>query len=302
MKFNIDQYKELVQHRCFSFDDKQQDIFIKYLESVLIESNFKTTIDKYGNLIAERNVSNSAYIPLIMAHVDINQSDENVPLLVRINDWIFGFDNKTGTTVGVGHDDKAGIYFALQVAKTDLDCKIIFTKDEEVGCVGTSCLSRSHFKNISFAVQLDRRGSSDVSQYTNGVNTVSKAFKENTKTTLKKYGMKYVNCVYTDVGAIKAVHKVDFCCINVSCGYYNEHSNKETLNIGEFTNSMNFAYEMLVLFGSTHQRFVNKEKKPYEFKYVKRSSWKDIIDDVSVDEYDNLEAMDTRVRKGYIGK
>lgn len=278
MKFNVKEYNKLVQYRCFSFDDKAQDQFINYLQTVLINHNFRTTVDLYGNLIAERNVGNNDFIPLIIAHVDINQQDDATPMLVRINDWLFGFDDATGTSIGVGHDDKAGIYFALQVAKTKLDCKIIFTKDEEVGCVGTSYLEKIHFKNISFAVQLDRRGSSDVSQYTNGVNVVSKAFKENTKATLTKFGMKYVDCVYTDVGALKSVHKVDFCCINVSCGYYNEHSNKETLNIQQFTNSMQFAYEMLVLFGGSHQKHVNKVGKPtanFGWRNSKMTDWYD---------------------------
>jgi len=296
MKFNINEYSDLVQYRCFSFDDKQQDLFIKYLQGLLIDRNFRTTIDSYGNLIAERNVNNDPFIPLIIAHVDINQHDAAVPKLLRVNDWLIGFSTKTGTTVGVGHDDKAGIYFALQVAKTDLDCKIIFTKDEEVGCVGTSCLDKSHFKNISFAIQLDRRGSSDVSQYTNGVTVVSKEFKENSKPLLDIFGFKYVNCVYTDVGALKSVHKVDFCCMNVSCGYYNEHSNDETLNIPQFINSMEFAYEMLVAFGKDHQRHVVKVRKDKPVKWRNKNfDWETFYSDYKSGPYsDNYKKGDPK--------
>lgn len=264
MKFNLNEYRELVNFRTLSSMKLEQDMFIFYLESLLIKQGFWTEIDEYGNMYAERGKSKLK--PLIIAHVDINQRSKETPELIRVKDWLIGISVKKGTQIGCGHDDKAGIYFALQVAKTEIDCKIIFTKDEEIGCLGAKAIPKSWLENISFAIQLDRRGSSDVSKFTNGVTTVSKSFIKKSKDTLKAYGMKYENCIYTDVGELKAFHEVDFCCINVSCGYYNEHTDSETLNISELENSMSFGLEMLILFGYDHQHH-KAEARTYKYGY-----------------------------------
>lgn len=267
MKFNLTDYKELCEFRCFSYSSEQDD-FLNYLNYTLQYYNFETKKDRYGNLIANRGISE--FKPLIIAHVDINQQDETTPEVIRVNDWIIGINPRTGEQAGIGHDDKAGIYFALQIAKIqEIDCKIIFVKDEEVGCLGTNQLSKKDLKGISFAIQLDRKGHSDVSKYTNGVNTVSNEFMSKTKPTLKKYGMKFVNTIYTDVGALKADHNVNFCCINVSAGYYNEHRDNEKLHIKQLENCMLFGLDMILLYGTSLQ--LHKYERPAPVKYSKSS-------------------------------
>lgn len=261
---NLEKYNELVKFRSISYS-KEQDYLILYLKEYLKNLKFDTYIDVYGNLIAERGKGSR---PLIIAHVDINQESEYIPSLIRINDYLIGFFE--GEQIGVGHDDKVGIYFALKFAEeTNKPLTIIFTKDEEVGCIGTLNLSYD-FRDINLAVQLDRRGASDISDYTNGVSTVSKQFKEICKPYLKEHNFKFTRTIYTDVGELKASHKVNFCCVNISCGYYNEHSNQEFLKISEFNNSYNFASKLLINLG--HEKQEHKfEQETFMNTYFKKS-------------------------------
>lgn len=251
---NLEKYNELVKFRSISFS-VAQDYLIIYLQDYLKKLKFDTYIDLYGNLIAERGKGNK---PLIIAHVDINQDNEYIPTLVRINDYLIGFFE--GMQMGVGHDDKVGIYFALKfAAETNVPLCIIFTKDEEVGCIGTLNLNYD-FSNINLAVQLDRRGNSDISEYTNGVEVVSTEFKKLCKPYLKDHNFKFTRTIYTDVGELKSSHKVDFCCVNISCGYYNEHTNNEYLKITEFNNSYIFASKLLTNLGNKKQYHKYEDK------------------------------------------
>lgn len=257
---NLKLYNELVKYRSLSYSD-EQDFLLMFLNEQLKNMNFETYFDEYGNLIAERG---QGVKPLIIAHADINQRSEQVPTLLRVNDYLIGFHE--GEQIGVGHDDKAGIYFALNYAKeTRQPLMIIFSKDEEIGCIGTNLLDVD-FSKISLAVQLDRRGSSDISDFTNGVETVSKEFKELCKPYLKEHNYKFTRTIYTDVGQLKAQHHVKFCCMNISTGYYNEHTDQEYLKISEFKNASIFAAKILFNLGNTIQRHEFKEEYKERFK------------------------------------
>lgn len=254
----------LANYRTMSYDMEAQYLFINYLQSELNLYGFDTYVDLYGNLIGVRG---AGLLPLLIHHVDINQVDANVPILVKNDTYCLGIHK--GQQIGVGFDDKAGILFALWIAEqTDLQCKIVFTLDEEVGCVGTQNLDVSIFDNITLAIQLDRRGYKDISSYTNGVYTVSKEFILLSKDLCNNYGFKFIQTMYTDVGELKAYHNVDFCCMNISTGYYNAHQDNEYLNIAQFNNSCKFAYELLKTFGNVKQ--VHKYVKPKikSFKYT----------------------------------
>jgi len=272
MKFNFNFYRHLLGYRTFSYDDISQDMFIDFLQSELEMYGFQCRRDKYGNLIADRGPIDQIK-PLIIAHVDINQREEQIPTIHNIDGWIIGMLD--GQQIGAGHDDRAGIYFALLYAEhTTFDVRIIFTKDEEVGCLGTSALPKWSLKNISMAVQLDRRGRSDISDFTNGVNVVSKSFKKRAIPTLEKYGYQWQRTMFTDVGHLKSHHMVDFCCMNISCGYYDEHTNNERLNVAQYQNAINFATELLITFGYEKQHHKAESKK--EFKSWNTPKWQSI--------------------------
>lgn len=273
---NLKQYNEIVKFRSLSYSD-EQDLLLMFLEEELKNLKFHTYFDLYGNLIAERG---KGIKPLIIAHADINQRREETPTLLRVNDYLIGFHE--GEQIGIGHDDKAGIYFALNFAKeTRQPLMIIFSKDEEVGCIGTDLLDVD-FNNITLAVQLDRRGASDISDFTNGVETVSKQFKDLCKPYLKEHGYKFTRTIYTDVGQLKKEHKVNFCCVNISTGYYNEHTDQEFLKISEFQNASIFAGKLLFNLGDTVQRheYIKPIEIPFNTRFQRKQlSWSAYEDD-----------------------
>ena len=122
--------------------------------------------------------------------------------------------------VGVGGDDKVGIWIALQMLLKEDKIKCAFFHSEEIGCIGSSRKAdMKWFKNVGYCLQADRQGSS-----TDFVNSISgklysKAFKKAVEPIITDYGYKESSGSITDVGQL-AENGIGVCVANMSCGYY----------------------------------------------------------------------------------
>ena len=244
---NIKFYKKLLSFRSHSKSRKQLE-FRDWLEAyITVEFPGVTTeIDDYGNLYVTKNTSEQRYYNCVVAHLDINQKviTDDFSILV-INNYIVGINNVDGKQIGLGHDDKVGVYFALQALKKFDNIKCFFPLDEEVGLLGTRASEEDFFNDVGFFLQLDRRGYYDISQFTNGHATVTYDTKKEFEKLLCKYNFHWTNTVSTDVGALIQRHFTQG--VNISCGYNNEHTNDEILHVLRYDNSEKFAMELLKL-------------------------------------------------------
>lgn len=238
---NTKLYTKLLNFRSHS-RSQTQIVFRDWLRGMINKMpNTHTYVDDYGNLYVTKG--NTDIFNCVVAHLDINQSVQHHAKVYIADDWIIGIDMSTGQQIGVGHDDKAGVYFAIQALLKYDNLKVFFPLDEEAGLIGTSHCDVEFFTNVGFMVQLDRRGSSDISDYTNGVTVVTNDTKDLLNKTLNKYGYKFTSCMCTDVGDL--VYVTDIQGVNISCGYYNEHSESEVLSISQYMNAEAFAFEVL---------------------------------------------------------
>lgn len=240
---NIKFYKKLLSFRSHSKSQTQID-FRDYLIDYIGETHpdVVTEIDDYGNLYVTKG-SSETYVNCVIAHLDINQKKCEEPLIAVVGDYIFGIDGETGKQIGLGHDDKTGVYFALQMLKKFDDIKLFFPLNEEVGLLGTRSCELEFFYNVGFMVQLDRRGNADISKYTNGLDVVALDIKRLLKKTLWKYRYNWATCVSTDVGEL--VRKLGVQGVNISCGYTDEHRDTEILNVMDYNRAEKFALEVL---------------------------------------------------------
>lgn len=116
---------------------------IRYLKKELEKLNFKTYIDKVGNLIA-RNSENPKLI--LSAHTDTVKPGKNIKPIITKS----GVIKTDGSTI-LAADDKSGIAVILEILqilnenKSNIGIEIVFTISEEVGLIGSSQLD---FKNL----------------------------------------------------------------------------------------------------------------------------------------------------------
>ena len=152
-------------------------------------------------------------------------------------------DNKTviSSPQGIGGDDRCGVAIILDILeKTKHRPTIIFTEDEEIGCLGAKKFARSTYiadlKKLKYLVQLDRRGNNDSVYYYND----NREFIDYIVKTIS-YPEKHGS--YTDICDIAP--KANISAVNLSVGYYDEHTDYETVVWEEVWNTKNAVIKLL---------------------------------------------------------
>lgn len=201
-------------------EDKMIAFLVSYLKSL---PGVKLGKDSYGNLYAWKGESET--YPCIVAHLD--QVQRNHPRdfrAIETRDIIFGYSAKEHSFCGLGADDKNGIIICLEAIKK-YDCmKVVFFKEEETGCHGSSRAEMKFFDDCRFVIQCDRRGNSDLITNIGFSDLCSEKFIQDIDP--EKWGYKEETGMMTDVEALKE-RGLSVSAINMSCGYYNPHTDEE---------------------------------------------------------------------------
>ena len=177
----------------------------------------------YKNII---NTSDYIYAPgdipvALVAHMDT---------VFKIPPEHIYFDRQEGvlwSPDGLGADDRAGVFLILKIIqniKRDKKPTIIFTTDEEKGCIGSSALVENMPhppQNLKYIIQLDRRGKDDCVFY----DDINEEFEKY----VHKFGFDTAWGTLSDISIICPTWGISG--VNLSVGYEDEHEEIETLHI-----------------------------------------------------------------------
>lgn len=201
-------------------EDKMIAFLVSYLKSL---PGVKLGRDSYDNLYAWKGESET--YPCIVAHLD--QVQRNHPRdfrAIETRDIIFGFSAKEHSICGLGADDKNGIIICLEAIKK-YDCmKVVFFKEEETGCHGSSRAEMKFFDDCRYVIQCDRRGNSDLITNIGCSDLCSEKFIQDIDP--EKWGYKEETGMMTDVEALKE-RGLSVSAINISVAYYQPHTDNE---------------------------------------------------------------------------
>jgi hypothetical protein len=208
----------------------------KYMMSELKKLGARVTTDKAGNVYAVKGVCDT--YPCIVAHLDeVHDYKRDGYKTYRIGDCLLGYDELTNEFVGCGADDKNGLYIALKLFASLDVIKGAFFVGEESGCIGSRQADMSFFVDARFVAQPDRRNGTDFITQIGGTDLCSEDFVADTAMYRTKYGYKVTTGLMTDVQTLK--HKgLHVSCINVSCGYYEPHTDREYTRVSELNNCL----------------------------------------------------------------
>lgn len=188
--------------------------------------------------------------PCIVSHTDtVHKINRNVQVHQQ-DDILFAYCSNSNRTYGIGGDDKVGVFVCLLMLHELDNVKCAFFRDEEVGCVGSELAVTSWFDDCAFVLQCDRRGNKDFISDINGLTMYGKEFSDAIADSLKRYGYREWDGMMTDVEQLKK-SGVDICMANMSCGYYEPHSDKEYVVISEVFNCADLVLELCEFFGYT---------------------------------------------------
>jgi hypothetical protein len=130
----------------------------------------------------------------------------------------------------LGADDGAGMWLMFNMIMRDVAGTYIFHRGEEVGCWGSGGMVDHHtdwLKQFTHAIAFDRRGTTSIITHQRSERACSDALGEQL---ISLFNMRYElddTGVYTDTAEYMGIIPE---CVNVSIGYDNEHSSKETLD------------------------------------------------------------------------
>lgn len=227
MEANIKVLQEFLSYPIFNSDA----VFnrFRWLEkhenrNVVFRENLK--IQKERFLYIEGNRSDKV---VLVAHADTVWDESYIyrelhQTITMDGDVIRG----TNPECGIGADDRAGC--AILWLLRNSGHSILITDGEEHGRIGSFWLMNNHtdiadrLNNHRFLIQFDRRNARDFKCYNVGTDEFRTFIQKETGYTEPDRNSS------TDIVTLCR----DICGVNVSVGYYNEHTTEENINIKEW--------------------------------------------------------------------
>lgn len=148
---------------------------------------------------------------------------------------------------GIGGDDRCGVYMILEIIKA-ARCHVLFCEDEEIGCQGARAFANSKIQpEVNYIVEMDRRGANDAVFY----QCANPDFTD----FVCGFGFELAHGSYSDICAIAP--RLGTAAVNISAGYYNEHSRHEQIDLPAVRNNIRRITEM-VQTPSSHFDYVER--------------------------------------------
>lgn len=241
----------LINIYCIHSPSKKEGLLSKYIQSLLDKAGIEYKVDKHHQIY---NIKPNK--PLICAHID--QVQQTIcEYTVTHNDYIYGFNNHK--QVGLGADDKNGVWILLKLLQKYPDLSFIFSAQEETGGKIYDLCQDIDISNTPYALIFDRKGGGDIIGASN--NYCCDDLEQAIATIGRGYGYKPAQGIYSDCDALSEYIP----CVNLSCGYYNAHTDNEYTNINELINALEFGKALIN--DLPRQRYELPEKTIYEHNY-----------------------------------
>ena len=196
---------------------------------------------------------------MLVAHLDTVHA-EPVKTICRSRD-----KNVLMSPQGIGGDDRCGVFALVKVFElAEKKTWLLFTCDEETGGLGASMFCKAYkasklpdeLNALKFIVEIDRRGSHDAVYYD------CENFDFERYVTSKGFQTAYGS--FSDISFIAP--ELGVAAVNLSCGYYNAHTQHEYIVLSELEHTIEKVVEMVA-------DADNCPKFSYVEKIVKRYDW-----------------------------
>ena len=231
-------------------------------------------IDTMGNIYVVKG--NAETYPCMVAHTDeVHRRPKTGYEVISVHDAIvLGYNSTLGTFSGIGADDKNGIWVALKCLEKYDVLKCAFFVQEERGWIGSYRADMDFFKDCRFVLQCDRKGNSDLIVSINGMTLCSKQFIKATE--YKKFGYKRATGLISDVAALKQ-NGLGISCVNISCGYYEPHTDREYTVIADLYKCLDFVQHIVE---TCTEVYTHVYKAPKQHRFAGVYDWGGFDDDL----------------------
>lgn len=190
--------------------------------------------DSFGNLHVDCRCD-TTHRTLFVAHLDTVHRLDGINKLIIKDSFI----HARGDVLGA--DDGVGVALLCHLIASGVCAYYIFTQGEECGGLGAKHLvanSQDLLSEFDRAIAFDRRGTSSIISHQSMARCCSDEFAEKLCDELNLNGLLYMpdpTGSYTDTADF--THLIPE-CTNISCGYFDEHSKTERLDLNHLSGLM----------------------------------------------------------------
>ena len=211
----------MLEYRRPARSKTEQEFIARYIDAIP-----GVYSDQYGNRI----LASADSKVLISCHTDSVHHMDGKQRINISKAGIVSLARRERTSNCLGADDCAGVYAALRMIEAGVKASFVFHRDEEIGGKGSAWLARQYpewLAKFNICLALDRRGTQDVIVDQNWGKCASDEFARGLANELGM-GHSKADGIFTD-----SANYVDLIpeCSNLSVGYQNEHSKRETLDL-----------------------------------------------------------------------
>tara|TARA_R110002124_G_scaffold145638_1_gene310946 strand:- start:2114 stop:3202 length:1089 start_codon:yes stop_codon:yes gene_type:complete len=234
----------------------------KFITKTLQKDGLGYSKDKYGNIYVEKG--NADLYPTMVCHIDtVHDMNDNVRI-VQTGDKMFSIDSSNCHRIGIGGDDKVGIYITLSCLRKFDNFKAVFYLDEEVGCVGSSQSDFNFFDNSTIVLECDRKGYGDFVTNISGTILSDDTLIDDIQVILDNYKYVTTNGGLTDV--LEIAENTNIQVANISCGYYEPHTDNEYIVLSEVEKVRRMCIEIFTQ-TKDKQYTIDKDKRTVYYGY-----------------------------------
>lgn len=226
-----------------------------YLKPILANIMDTVKVDDYGNLLADKKCGdgNGATV-LLSAHMDTVRGVLADRELIETEDGII-MSNKGA----LGADDRGGIAIILTVLRNleklnfNGHIKVSFSREEEIGCVGAGKIDSKWYEDTDLAIVVDRRGNRDIVAGC-GMAFCSDSVGYFMEDVSKMADMDW-RCVEGGISDAMVFAENGVNSINLSAGYYNEHTEHEYASLKEMGETVKLILQAIAVINQFYRTF-----------------------------------------------
>jgi len=278
-------------------EELMRDYILKFAETNGIESK----VDRKGNVYLTKGsekMTSGEYYPCVVSHIDtvhrnqidLIEKDSRLAIVEDKKGSLTAYHPTTGEPTGIGGDDKCGVFVCLSLFEKLDVLKGAFFVEEEIGMRGSKEADPMFFENVGYAIQFDAPSANWITEVCSGVKILDNGFKEKVTPILKEGGYTmFSNDPFTDVNQL--AQKFDFNCMNLGCGYHNQHTASEYVVIDEVKKSLEMGENLIYYLGNNKYIYFDSTEKEllmetdYEKDFYEKYNNK-YNEDQEVDYYD----------------
>lgn len=229
------------------------------------QTQLKTYLTKYMKSKYNDVTSSDGFIyakgtfpVLLVAHMDTVHKEKVKQII-----YSDGGD-KISSPQGIGGDDRCGIYMILNIIK-DYKCSVLFTEDEEIGCIGANKFVKTLRKKeieiakVNYMIELDRKGDKDAVFYECDNPEFEQFILQDNDWQLA-YGS------YTDI--VELEQEIGVAGVNFSCGYHKAHTTDEYVIMSEMNANIDQVKKLLARTNQDEEfEFIEADNGYYGYGY-----------------------------------